>query len=311
MIGGNALNFSGSNSVTVGGNSNVVSTRSDSVTVGGYGNIFFGVTGSDGSVVVGGAFNAGITMTSLAKGSVAIGGVFNSTVNIQNQGTVLVGGFNNISTFQGQGFVSVGGSSGTSLILGGQGGVNIGGQRQTLIHNSEGGVSICAGGTFGTTGDRNSVLIGGTGTTLIGSDSVCIGPSSLQVRFGPTGPKLYLKENPITLLQSPGGTTGATTLTANAVIKGYIGVTGAGTVTFPSVDNMRNEVLDTTASAFSVTTSRPSFNVYLFNTSAGTVTMAAGASGTMRGLATIATGVARHVMGVFTSASQMDWVSLT
>ncbi len=71
------------------------------------------------------------------------------------------------------------------------------------------------------------------------------------------------------------------------------------------------EVLDTNPLAFGTALARPSIHTYLFNSSTGTITLAAGASGTFRGTATMASGVSRHIMGVFTSHTQMDWLSFT
>lgn len=190
-------------------------------------------------------------------------------------GYVTLGGDTNTNTITGNGSSVLGGSSMTN-VLSSIGGVSVGGVSRSVSIVGDGGVSVSSSGTIGlSSSDNNLVLIGGINTLLYGSGSVSIGSSTQTVRYQPTNPKLYLKDNSIstklnTVFTTPG------TLTAAAVSGGVIQfTTTAGAYTLPTTAQLCTELLDTSATAF-VGTPRHLFQVTFYNNTAGNITIALG-----------------------------------
>jgi hypothetical protein len=124
-----------------------------------------------------------------------------------------------------------------------------------------------------------SIIIGGFNTLVSTDNNVCIGPSSGTGTFAPTNPKLFLKDNPITIKTNAIYTTPGTLL-ASDISKGFITFTvTSGSYTLDSTVNIRNALLDSNGTAFS--TNRPSFSLVLYNTSGGTIDISAGTGQTL------------------------------
>lgn len=172
------------------------------------------------------------------------------------------------------GYINTGSVTSTISITG-NGSVNVGGSSRTMTIGGNGCVSVCASGTVGTSSSHiNSVLIGGVGTTITSSGVVCIGSSSITTTLSPSSPKMFIKDNPITIatsstLSTPG------TITAANLSGGYVQITTSGAYTFDTTINIRNLLLDSTGTAF-VGTPAPYFDVSIRNSSGGTVTLSSG-----------------------------------
>jgi hypothetical protein len=125
--------------------------------------------------------------------------------------------------------------------------------------------------------DNTSTIIGGSNTTIPNSNSVSIGPSIVSSTFNPDGPKLFLKDNPVTIRANSDYTT-VGVLTASDISGGMItfGTGANGAYILDTTDNIRDQLLDSTNTPF-VAGYRPSFEILLYNLSGDTVTVAEGA----------------------------------
>jgi len=153
---------------------------------------------------------------------------------------------------------------------------------------------------------NNSTIIGGSNTTVSNGDSVVIGTSTTSTTISPLVQKLYLKDNVITIRENT-DYVAPTTILAADVSKGVITfTTTSGAYTLPTTSNIRNTLLDQSATAF--TNNRPSFLLILHNTSGGTVTLAAGTGQTFTNDISpivIPDGVTRTLRFIFTSTTTM------
>jgi hypothetical protein len=153
---------------------------------------------------------------------------------------------------------------------------------------------------------NNSTIIGGSNTTVSNGDSVVIGTSTTSTTISPLVQKLYLKDNVITIRENT-DYVAPTTILAADVSKGVITfTTTSGAYTLPTTSNIRNTLLDQSATAF--TNNRPSFLLILYNTSGGTVTLAAGTGQTFTNDISpivIPDGVTRTLRFIFTSTTTM------
>lgn len=204
------------------------------------------------------------------------------------------------------GYINAGSVTSTVSITS-DGSVNVGGSSRTVTIGGGGCVSMCASGTVGTTSSHvNSVLIGGVGTTISSSGVVCIGSSSVTIVLSPSSPKMFIKDNPVTIatfstLSTPG------VVSASNLSGGYIQFTTSGAYTFDTTVNVRNVLLDSTGTAF-IGTPSPYFDVSIRNASGGTVTLSSGTGQTFLNSSspyTLPNGVSLSFRFTFTSNTTM------
>lgn len=223
------------------------------------------------------------------------------------QGYVIIGGDTNVTSITGNGSGTVGGS-GTTHTISSIGGVSVGGSARTVVIAGNGGVSVASSGTIGSAStDTNLILIGGTNTTLYGTGSVCVGPSTQTTRYQPTNGKLYLKDSyVVTKLNTTFTTPGV--LTSAAISGGMIQfTTTSGAYTLPTTAQLCTELLDTSATAFTGTPNHL-FQVTFYNTSGGLVTVALGLGQTFTSGTSpfsIANGESKTISMWFTSPTTM------
>lgn len=162
---------------------------------------------------------------------------------------------------------------------------------------------ISADGSNVSTTNR-SIIIGGAGTTIMGNDSTCMGPSGVTTVLHPTIPKLYHKDNPVTLYQNVTKTSPGT-ITASDISSGMITfTTTAGAYTLDTSANIYAAVIDQTSTSF--TTTRPEISLILYNTSGGIITVAAGTNQTFTNTSSpisIPNGLMLNVNLIFTSTT--------
>lgn len=146
-------------------------------------------------------------------------------------------------------------------------------------------------------------IIGGYNTTCLGTGSTCIGTSAVTGTYFPSSPKLYFKDNPITIYENVTATVPGI-LTADEIAGGIITFTTSGAYTLDTSTNLYTTLIDQTSTA--LTSLYPSIDLLLYNQSGGAVTVAAGTGQTFTNTTspiTIGNNLTVHLSIVFTSTT--------
>lgn len=205
------------------------------------------------------------TVSSVASTSLGatVGGVSNTCSISSLTGGTIIGGDTNTSTISGNGGVIVGGYTNPSTIVG------------------DGGVIIGSGCVLGSTStDTGLVSIGGSNSIIYGQSNVIIGPSSSSIFLNPAVPKLFLKDNPVSIKTRVFKTSILPELlTASDLNNGIVYLTvDLNTYTFATATNIFNYIIESSGAAFLTAASYPYFETVLYNSSVGTsVSIVAGA----------------------------------
>lgn len=166
----------------------------------------------------------------------------------------IISGYGNIVSLSGLGNSYIGGYGINSNIIG-NGNINLGS-----------GTNI---GTLVT--DENLIAIGGSNTSLYGNDSIVIGPSNATTTLYPVIPKLFLKDNPISIKTNTVIALGI--IPASTISGGIVELSAIGAYTLDTTNNIITTLLDSSVSAF-VGSIRPMFEATFYNTSGGAITIA-------------------------------------